>query len=143
MPIANKLIDKYYIKYGLIIRYVVAGSIGALINMGVLFILVDLLGMWYLISAIFSFIASLVITFFLQKFWAFRDPITRKKYMKKQAILYTISSTSFLFINILILYILVDVLSMWYLLGQFLSLGVVAVGSFLFNKTVTFKKKEE
>ena len=142
MQIVNKLIDKYYIKYGLILRYVIAGGFGALINIAVLFILVDVLDMWYLISAVLSFVVSLIVTFFIQKFWAFRDHLVTKAHVRRQAILYTISSTSFLFLNILILYILVDVLNVWYLLAQFLSLGVVAVGSFLFNRSVTFKKKE-
>jgi len=142
MQISKRFINTYYVKDRLIIRYIVAGGIGALINIGVLFILVDVLGMWYLISAILSFIASLIVTFFLQKFWAFKDSSIVKKHVRKQAILYIISSTSFLFINILILYVLVDVLDVWYLLAQFLSLGIVATGSFLFNKSVTFKKKE-
>lgn len=142
MQTFKNLIDIYYIKHGLIIRYIIAGGFGALINMGVLFILVDIFNMWYLVSAIFSFIVSLIVTFFLQKFWAFKDLLIAKKYIKRQAIFYTISSTSFLLLNILILYVLVDILGTWYLFAQFLSLGVVAGGSFLFNKSITFKKKE-
>jgi putative flippase GtrA len=119
-----------------------AGCVGALINMGVLFILVDIFGMWYLMSAVISFVSALITTFFIQKFWAFKNLSVEKKHVKRQAILYVISSTTCLFINLLILFILVDILGVWYLFSQFLSLGLVSIGSFFFNKLVTFKKEE-
>lgn len=138
----NNFLYKYFSDHKLIARYIIAGSIGAFVNIFCLYIFTSVIGIWYITSAILSFTASLIVAFFLQKFWAFNDSLFTKKHVLRQAILYTISSILFLTLNILILYTLVDMFNMWYLLAQFFSLGTVAFGSFLFNKTVTFKKVE-
>lgn len=136
----NNFLHKYFSDHKLIIRYLIVGSIGASVNIFSLYILTSMIGIWYIISAICSFIASLIVAFFLHKFWAFKDPLFIKRHVLRQTILYTASSTSLLTLNILFLYILVDFFEMWYLLAQFFSLGTVAVVSFMFNKAVTFKK---
>lgn len=131
---------KYLSRHKLIARYIVAGGIGAFVNIFFLYIFTSIIGVWYVTSAVFSFIISLVVTFFLQKLWAFGDLLFTKKHVLRQSVLYTLSSVAFLTINILLLYILVNLFDVWYLLAQFFSLAVVAVGSFLFNRAVTFRK---
>ena len=75
--------------------------------------------------------------------WAFGDvALHPQRRSAAKRTLYTASSVSFLGINTLMLYLLVEFLGVWYLLAQFFSLGIVALGSFLFNKSVTFRKSE-
>ncbi len=126
----------------LVVRYIAAGGTGAFVNLASMYILTDIIGIWYIASAIFAFLISLVVTFFLQKMWAFGDATLHPRHALRQAALYTASSVSFLGLNTLMLYLLVEFLDVWYLLAQFFSLGVVALGSFLFNKSVTFRKSE-
>ncbi len=126
----------------LVVRYIMAGGTGAFVNIASMYVLTDIVGVWYIASAVFAFFISLVVTFFLQKMWAFGDVALHPQHALRQAALYTASSVSFLGINTLMLYLLVEFLGVWYLLAQFFSLGIVALGSFLFNKSVTFRKSE-
>lgn len=132
--------NKHFSDQGLVIRYIIAGGTGAFVNLLSMYIFTSIIGIWYITSAILAFILSLLITFFIQKIWTFRDSIFEVAHARRQAILYTISSTSFLVLNTALLYILVDFFGLWYLFAQFLSLGVVACASFLFNKSFTFSK---
>ena len=135
----SSFLQRHFSDHKLVTRYILVGSIGAFVNIAVLYILTNVVGVWYITSSIFSFTASLIVAFILQKCWAFKDLLFVKKYLARQAILYTISSVSFLILNILILYALVEMFNTWYILAQFFSLGSVAVGSFMFNKAFTFK----
>ncbi len=124
------------------VRYLIAGGFGALINMVSMYVFTSIFFVWYIASAIFAFLISLVVTFFLQKLWTFSHTRSDAVHAWRQAGLYTFSSVSFLVLNILILYNLVEFLKIGYLFAQFLSLGAVACGSFLFNKVITFRKVE-
>lgn len=136
----SNFLYKYFSDHRLMMRYLIVGIVGATVNIFSLYILTSMIGIWYITSALFSFIASLIVAFFLQKFWTFKDPLFTKRHALRQATLYTASSVSLLTLNVLFLYILVDFFGMWYLLAQFFSLGIVAIASFMFNKAVTFKK---
>ncbi len=126
----------------LMVRYLIAGGFGALVNIVSMYVFTSMFSVWYIASAIFAFLISLVVTFFLQKLWTFNHTRSEAVHAWRQAWLYIFSSVSFLVINILILYTLVDFLKIGYLFAQFLSLGTVACGSFLFNKAITFRKVE-
>lgn len=145
---SNEVIKKKDFFYGhfsdrrLVIRYIMAGGAGAFVNIASMYVLTDIVGVWYIASAVFAFLISLVVTFFLQKMWAFGDADLHPRHALRQAALYTASSVSFLGINTLMLYLLVEFLGTWYLLAQFFSLGIVAFGSFILNKSVTFRKSE-
>jgi len=132
------MVFKHFSDKGLVIRYIIAGSIGAFVNLVSMYILTGVLQIWYVSSATLAFIVSLLVTFFIQKMWTFGDTLFQTKHAMRQAFFYTLSSVSFLVLNIVILYVLVEFFHLWYLFAQFISLGSVALGSFLFNKTVTF-----
>ncbi|PIQ92749.1 MAG: hypothetical protein COV70_00030 [Parcubacteria group bacterium CG11_big_fil_rev_8_21_14_0_20_39_22] len=143
----KKIIKKIFFNghfsdHKLVTRYITAGSTGAFVNIASMYILTDIGGVWYIASAIFAFFISLAVTFFLQKIWTFGDQLLYSQHTLRQAAIYTFSSVSFLGFNTALLYALVEFFGVWYLLAQFFSLGVVALGSFLFNKSVTFRKSE-
>lgn len=133
---------RHFSDHRLMFRYLIAGGLGAFVNIVSMYIFSTVFYMWYILSAIFAFLISLVVTFFLQKMWTFTDKKLGSTHVWRQAGFYILSSISFLVLNILMLYVLVDFLKIWYVFAQFLSLGTVAFGSFLFNKVVTFRKVE-
>ncbi len=135
-------IVRHFSDHRLMVRYLIAGGFGALVNMVSMYVFTSVFFVWYIASAIFAFLISLVVTFFFQKLWTFNHTRSVAVHAWKQAGLYIFSSVSFLVLNILMLYALVDFLKMGYLFAQFLSLGTVACGSFLFNKIITFRKVE-
>lgn len=119
------------------IKYVFSGGTAAVVDFVLLYSLTDLIGFWYLYSAIMAYVASFFTAFFLQKFWTFRDSNLGR--MKKQLTIYASIAVASLALNSIMMYFLVSILFVWYLAAQFISSGILAIGSFLINKAITFR----
>lgn len=123
-------------KYKQIIKYLIAGGTAALVDLSLLYFLTDILGLWYLISASLAFVATFFVSFFLQKFWTFRD--RDKEAMYKQLGIYLAIALVNFVINIALMYAMVDGLKIWYMLAQFIVSGLIAVESYLVYKFFIF-----
>lgn len=120
-----------------IARFVISGGIAAAVNLTVLYILTDWLGIWYLFSTILAYVVSFLIGFFLQKFWTFEND--KKDVLYAQMALYLFLVLFNLVINIVLMYVLVDLLGLWYMLAQFLIIGLIAAWDFMAYKFLVFK----
>jgi len=119
-----------------IVRYLISGGTAAAINLSFLFLLTEFVGIWYLASSALSFIAGFTASFLFQKFWTFRD--TRREVIPRQLVLHLVAALGTLCVNTLLLYVAVDILGMWYMLGQFFVSGFLAVGSFFIYSLYIF-----
>lgn len=119
------------------IKFILAGSIATSVDLVVLFFLTEILGIWYLLSAVFSFLTGFVVSFFLQKFWTFRNRVTASFY--KQVLNYLFVMGISLIIGLNFLYILVDRFAIHYLIAQVVVDGILAVGRFFINRYIIFK----
>lgn len=133
IPILHRRMHRH--KLG--IKYIFSGGTAAMVDFTILYFLTDLMGLWYLYSAVAAYIASFLTAFLLQKFWTFRD--FRMDQLGRQLFLYGSISVAGLGINSILMYLLVSVWGLWYILAQFIISGLLAIGSFLINKTFTFK----
>jgi dolichol-phosphate mannosyltransferase len=122
----------------LVIRYAISGAIGVATNLLVFAIATEVLHIWYLAAAVAAFIASLTLTFTLQKCWTFKHATGRNTHL--QFATYTTVSVINLGLNIALLYLLVEMFGIWHLAAQFLVLGGLALWSFLINKHFTFER---
>lgn len=122
---------------GLITRYGISGVIGISTNLLVLYLLTDMTGLWYVFSATLAYIVGYVVTFTLQKYWTFKDMSYAR--IPRQATSYLIIAIGAFVVDLIALYVLVDILGFWYLGSQVVVLGIIAVASFLLNKNITFK----
>ena len=57
------------------LRFVIVGGVGTLVNLLILYLLTERLGVYYIISAIFSFIVAMSSNFFLNKIWTFKEKV--------------------------------------------------------------------
>ncbi len=111
-----------------IFRFLVSGVIATAVNLSILYTLTDLFGVWYLISSAFSFTAAFVVSFVLQKFWAFKNE-SRDRIRSQMPMHLTVALIN-LVINEILLYTMVDIFGMWYIGAQLLAAAVIAFGSF-------------
>ena len=130
--------DKNYAGHTKIMRFVISGGSATLVNLGSLFFLTHLFHIWYLVSAVFAFLFSFGVSFFLQKFWTFRD--ASRNGIHKQAGVYFLVMICGLTINTSILYILVEYFSLHYLVAQFLSGIIIAFFNYKMYHTFIFHK---
>ncbi|OGY90845.1 MAG: hypothetical protein A3H70_03890 [Candidatus Komeilibacteria bacterium RIFCSPLOWO2_02_FULL_48_11] len=133
-PVVSKLLNRH--KTG--VKYLFAGGTAAAVNLMLLYVLTDIIGVWYLTSSVVAFIASFITSFVLQKFWTFRDPGLGR--IKKQFAIYIVLGAINFFSGPALLYVFVEVFHIWYLFGQVLAMGLLAAANYFINKFVTFKK---
>lgn len=119
-----------------LLRYLVAGSVAAIVDFGLLYLFTDEFGLHYLISAILAFIAAFFVSFFLQKFWTFRDDSVDRVHV--QVVIYFVIAVFNLLLNTALLYLFVDVGGLWYMAGQFLASGLLAIESFFISRHFVF-----
>lgn len=122
-------------KYHKILKYILAGSTAVLVNLAVLYSMVEFLHLWYLIGAIISFVFGLCTSYTLQKFWTFKDTNTQN--IQIQFLSFTILALLMLGLNTLLIYFFVDILHIWYLLAQASSSLLIALINYnVFNRVI-------
>ena len=110
-----------------------------MVNLVLLYIFTDIFKIWYLFSSILAFCVAFFVSFFLQKYWTFRDRDQEKIY--RQMGLYLAVALTNLGLNTLLMYLSVDLFKIWYLLAQVFVTAVIAVESFLIYKFFIFNRQ--
>lgn len=119
-----------------IVRFIIAGTLGALTQVGALAFFADFLGLWYLLGSVLAFVISITVSFILQKWWTFnhRDNST----IPTQAGLYLANALVNLGLNTAILYLLVDHAGLNHLVAQLVTSALVAILSFFVYNHLIF-----
>lgn len=120
------------------VRYVFSGGTAAAIDVLLLFVLVHFWGVYYLSAAVFAMTVSFIARFLLQKYVTFED--RDESQSKRQFFYYSILYAASLTATTALLYLFVDVLGVWYVLGQILSILFVAAGCFFIYRLFIFKR---
>jgi len=121
-----------------VLRFILAGGTATLSQIVALYIFTDIIGVWYLYSSILSFAIALFISFTLQKFWAFRDKVMQNAHV--QFVKYTVVIFIGLLLNTAMMFLLVDILHLWYILAQIITGALIAVFNFISYKKFIFNK---
>ncbi len=126
---------------GQLIKFCMVGGVGTIINLVILFLLVEFLNVWYLFSAIFAFIIAVTNNFILNKFWTFESYSKKKSVLTKQYTQFFIISLFALGVNLIFLYIFVEYFNLWYIFSQFLAILIALSINFIGNKIWIFRKR--
>lgn len=111
-------------------RYLISGAAAAVVSLGSLFVLTDLVGVWYLYGSSIAFALSVIVSFTLQKLWTFKNRQLHRKIVGLQAFYYVALAVVNLFLNVGIIFLLVEYLGVWHILAQAISGLLVAISSF-------------
>ena len=128
----NKRFFKEFFKYSIV------GTIGLFINLCILYFFTELLGIFYMISAVFSFIVTVTSNFILNKIWTFKENLRLKigkKYLKFFAV-----ALCALTINLFFLHVFTEIFKIYYMISQVMAIGGAFIINFLGNKFWTFKE---
>lgn len=121
------------------LRYSIGGWLGAGINIFFLRFFTDVVGIYYIVSAILAFIISGISGFFFQKYIAFQD--TNKKHAR-QLFLFLMFQWIGLLIDLLLLRLLVDKWWFYYLYVSIFNKWIVFIWNFIMNYLFTFYKNK-
>lgn len=128
-------------KYKVYIKYLISGGTATFIDLFLLFIFHSIFDISIVPAATLAFLMAFFVSFYLQKFWTFRD--NSKEKIGKQGILYFIVAAANLGVNAIGMYFLAEVLHVWYLLAQIIMCGAIAFYSFLIYNFLIFNKTEK
>lgn len=120
-----------------IIKFVISGGTAFSVDLLLLFFLTDILKIWYIYSASIAFMAAFFVSFYLQKFWTFRD---NSKKVYKQMFIFFFAGTANVMVNAGGMYVIVDKLGIKYLFAQTIMTALLSTCSFLIYRFIVFKK---
>ncbi|MEK9208603.1 MAG: GtrA family protein [Patescibacteria group bacterium] len=112
-----------------LIRYLLGGLFVFMVSIGLLYLFVDVLGVWYLWGTTAAFVLSMGISFSVQKYWTFRSHSTSGLPVQMGA--YAVLQVVNLGANDLLMYIAVGKIGIPHLIAQVGTMGTIAVWSFL------------
>ncbi len=125
----KKILEKKIIKQ--ILKFGVVGGLAFVIDYALLYLLTEFLNIHYLVSSIISFSVSVIFNYILSIKWVFD---VNKKQDVKEFIVFIVLSIIGLGINSLIMYIMVDLMNVYYMASKIVATAVVMVYNFITRK---------
>jgi putative flippase GtrA len=120
-------------------RYTFVGGLAFVVDFGTLYILTEYFNIHYLVSGGIAFIFGLVINYFLSVKWVFNNRAMENRLL--EFLLFTLIGLVGLGLNELFLWILTDVLLIYYLLSKIITTILVYLWNFFARKIILFNKQ--
>ena len=114
-----------------LIRFAIVGVIAAIVDVGVLVTLKEVVHVDVLLSSAISFCVSVIVNYLLSMTFVFKS---KKQSRFKEFILFVILSVGGLCLNQLILWIGTKYMSIYYLIVKFLAMVIVPIYNFITRK---------
>lgn len=138
MNIKEKLVKEKTNSWAIqLFRYIFVGGLSFLVDYSVLYILTDLCGWYYLLSATISFIAGLLVNYFISIRWVFLDSKLQNKMAEFS--LYGIIGVVGLVLTNLLMYFFTDLLHIHYMVSKLITAAIVLIWNFVGRKYILFK----
>jgi len=123
-----------------IFRYNFLGGVAALADIGLLFLLTEVFGVYYLVSAAISFAIGLVFNFTISTVWIFPRSHVRSKTMT--FVIYALVGVVGLALNQTLIVLLTERLHLFYGLSKLAANVVISLWNFFIRKYLLFRDKE-
>lgn len=118
-------------------KYYLVGASGILVNLGILFVLTEFVGLWYLLSSTIAIYVSITSNFLLNKAWTFRDTVAKQRGFLMYGKFIGVSLVG-MGIQLGFNYLFVEKLSVYYLLAALMSIAIASSVNFVLNRRLTF-----
>ncbi len=122
---------KYFLGYAFV------GGLSNSVEIGLLFLLVEIFGVYYLIASTSVFIFGSILTFIGRKFFVFKDK--NLKNILRQFAKYVFMFVIGIVLNFFIMRFFVEGLKIHYVFAYIISILITGIIGFLWNKEITFK----
>lgn len=123
-------------KIGEPMRYLLIGGTCAVLDLLLLYTFVNYFHIWYLYATTASFIIVVMLGYFGQKYFTFRN--YEKNHKKQISVFFVVAGTGLL-INVGFMFVFVSLLGVWYIIANIITKFIVLIWNFLANKKITFR----
>ena len=118
-------------------KYYLVGASGIFVNLGILFVLTEYVGLWYLLSSSIAIYVSITTNFLLNKAWTFKDTVIKQRGFLMYGKFIGVSLVG-MGIQLGFNYIFVEKLAVYYLLAALISIMIASSVNFVLNRRLTF-----
>ncbi len=119
-----------------VIRFALAGSIGGGVLMGLTYILTEYVHLFYMVSYVIAFLASVFMAYFLNGRFTFKRQGSLSKFGQ-----YLLGSVVAYAFNAGFVYYLTEYLHLWYVLSAALGIWVGFGGNFIWAKLMVWRQQ--
>ena len=135
---AVNMIKKLYIKYKEIINYLIAGFLTLIVSISSYALLTKILHIHYIISNIVSWIIAVLFAYYVNRKFVFGSTSTKKEKNKEIINFFKYRILS-LIIETILMYLLVDIISINDLVSKVIVQIIVIILNYIFSKFLIFK----
>lgn len=122
--------------YVQLIKFAVAGAIGAGIEISLFILLVDFIGMYYLTANLFAIGVAIIVNYIISMKWVFDSG----RYSRGIEFAFFLAVSFFaLLLNQLLMWYMVDSMALETTISKVLAIGIVAVFNYVAKKFFVFK----
>lgn len=121
------------------LKFCVVGLTGVFVNMGILYLLTEFVGIYYLVSGLLAVESAIVSNFVLNELWTFRDRGGGTKLHRFGK--FNLVAAGGLVINLAVLFIFTEFAGLYYLLSNLLGIFTAAIFNFSMNTLHTWREK--
>ena len=118
-----------------LVKFLICGSIGAAVKLGLMFVLVES-GLFYVLSYGIAFIASVVVNYVLNSAWTYKEMESNLAGLGKLLIV----ASCTLVLNEAVLIGMVEGLGIWYMIGAATGILTTALVNFVATKKFVWNK---
>ena len=133
------MLGSLYKKYKEIINYLIFGGLTTLVSIGTYALFTKLFLINYLISNVLSWIIAVLFAFITNKLFVFESKSKDKKLVTKEMTNFFFFRIVSLGIEMVIMYIFVDLLSINDLITKVIAQVIVILSNYIFSKVFVFK----
>jgi putative flippase GtrA len=119
-------------------RYIFVGGTAFVVDFFFLYLFSDICGIYYLISAVMSFIISVLVNYVMSTKWVFNQNNIENKVFEFN--LFIIISTIGLVFTEILLYFFTDIVGLYYLISKIISAIIVLFWNFLARRVMFYGK---
>jgi putative flippase GtrA len=133
------LLDKTDNLFVQLFRYTLVGGAAFFVDFLLLALLTECVGINYLVSAAVSFIAGLLVNYFISTYWVFRQSRFTKKSV--EFLLFALIGVGGLLLNTLLLWLITEWGGVFYLWSKIITAVLVYLYNFLVRKYLLFSAR--
>ncbi|MCQ2318914.1 MAG: GtrA family protein [Bacteroidales bacterium] len=124
-----------------IVRYFFSGGVAFLVDTGLLYVLTEFCGVYYLISSIISFSIGLIITYLLSILWVFDNRNMKNRYAEFSV--FVLIGVVGLGLTSLFMWFFTDKIGVHYIFSKIITTIIVFVWNFIAKKSLLFRNGEK
>ncbi len=137
------MLSRIYKKYKEIINYLIFGGLTTLVSIGTYALFTIVFNIDYLVSNVLSWIIAVLFAFITNKLFVFASKSRSKKQVSKEIVSFFFFRIVSLGIEMIIMYVFVDLLSINDLITKVIAQVIVILSNYIFSKVFVFKNQIE